>query len=299
VPLCSAAEQATAGPLESPPSPTAFPAPLLARYAQSFLGPDPGIWDDDILLLRSVDLRAVDRVRAEFTTGRFLQWRFTCGLLREELALHQQMPLRQILLRDTAALLAYDLRYTAGGVQTLCAFARPAPFDDYVIPLQLRGKRIAEGGGNYGVVPMGVHSPAPAGPLVVAAPSTSGLREMYEELFGGPEHRPGQPPPPLFTEHPAIAWILDHRERVTWEMTAFCVSMIHGNYDFACLLAVHDAEFWTRFGGLMEASWESEEHLFLSSKDEAAWRAVLAQPNWESQAMIACVEGRKRLAELV
>lgn len=302
IPLPGPAEQVRLrGGILEPPPPTGLEAGRVARYASRFLRPEPGVWNDRLHRLTALQLTPRS-MEAEFAEACFFDNRFTCGLMREELSWAlatgrpDDVPLRRLLAPDRGALRSCGRRITAGGVQTLCAFA--GGDGGFVIPLQVRGLHMNEGGGTYGVVPMGFHQPAPSGSLDPAAPSTTALREVFEELFGGGEHRPGHPAPAAFLDHPAIAWIRDHPAAVVLEMTSFFLTMLHGNFDFGLLLAVLDPGFWRRFGAQMEAGWESQEHLLLHSRDAAAWERVLSSGNWESQARGVCVEGLLRLREL-
>ena len=41
------------------------------------------------------------------------------------------------------------------------------------------------------------------------------------------------------------------------ECTGFGLNLVSGNYEFACLIVIDDEDFWTRYGGVIEANWES------------------------------------------
>lgn len=272
-------------------------AAALGRYASYLHFSKARFWDD--LVLRLVEWGAhEDHVAAQFAEARFLDYRLTVGLMREEwfdvLAHGGRARLRETFAPDIATLMDFPARIAAGGVNALCAFARPAPFDDFVIPLQVRSASVGEGAGSYGVIPMALHQRAASGTLDPLALSTTALRELYEELFDGPELLTQS----AFLEHPAIEWILAHRHEVTFETTSLFVSLIHGNYDCGMLLAVRDTDYWQRFGPLMAAGWESETQLLVSSRDEAAWRQLLTHPGWEAQALGCAVEGLLRLREI-
>ncbi len=296
VPLLTEAEQVAVEPLAYSPAPVHLPLDRLCRYATKFIGGGGGIWDDDVYRLLEIQTARM-HLRARFGLGRFLDYRLTTGLLREEMAWalatgDRELPLREALLPSLAELTGFASRVTAGGVQTLCAFADAGGF--YWIPLQKRGASIAEGAGNWAVVPMGFHQPAASGDLNPAAPSTTSLRELYEELFGGTETARE----PEFLSYPAVDWIRKHPQSLDFEATAFNLSMLHGNYDFSLLLAVHDPRFRESFSPELRQSWESEAHLMVRSDDTDAWRELLLAPNWETQALVTCVEGLRRLTQL-
>lgn len=41
------------------------------------------------------------------------------------------------------------------------------------------------------------------------------------------------------------------------ECTGFGLNLVSGNYEFASVIIIDDEEFWLRFGGHIEANWES------------------------------------------
>lgn len=296
VPLLTGAEATEVETQAYSPPLVHLPLDRLCRYATKFIGGRGGIWDDEVYRLLGIETERT-HLRARFGLGRFLDYRLTTGLLREEMAWalatgDDRLPLREALLPSMAELTGFAGRITAGGVQTLCAFADAEGF--YWIPLQKRGNSIAEGAGNWAVVPMGFHQPAASGALDPAAPSTTSLRELYEELFGGPETARE----PEFLSYPAVDWIRKHSRSLDFEVTAFNLSMLHGNYDFSLLLAIHDPWFWESFSPELRQSWESESHLMMRSDDADGWRELLLAPNWETQALVTCVEGLRRLPQL-
>lgn len=254
------------------------------------------MWNDEVY--RLIRYQADKELHAVFGRTRFLRYRLTVGLMREELQISEALPLRQSIAPTAAALLNFPGRLAVGGMQMLCAFARPAPWNDFAVALQVRSKDVGEGGGNYGVVPMGVHQTsmiAGHDPLFV---STTALRELYEEVFGGEEVPSGSLEMSAIWQHPAMEWLARRFRKVHFEMTSLAVSMIHGNYDFTLLLAIPDTEFWTKFGSSVQAGWESSSHLLLSSKNGKAFPDLLANRNWEPQAVVALVEGMKRLHQI-
>jgi len=261
-------------------APPKVPLDHVAQCVALLLAGGARIWDDDIHRLLSVRLTR-NSLHATFTWDRYFSCRLTAGLMREEMATGR------LLLRDTLAptvqsLTDFHTRRTGGGVQMLCAFARE---DDFVLPLQVRSSRVGEAAGSYGVVPMAYHQGA-------VEPSATALREVAEELFGGEENSPS------YLHHPAIQWLLSHRSRMHMEATAFFLNLVHGNYDFAMLLAVLDPGFYRQFGGTLVTSWESEAHLMVSSRDHHLLGELLRAPNWEPQTLGTFVEGLIRLREI-
>ncbi|MCC6364671.1 MAG: hypothetical protein IT165_14215 [Bryobacterales bacterium] len=260
--------------------PANIPLDHVAQCVALLLSGGARIWDDDIHRLLSVQLTH-GSVHATFTWDRYFSYRLTAGLMREEMTTGRLL-LRNTLAPTVRALTDFQTRLTAGGVQLLCAFARE---DDFVLPLQVRSSRVGEAAGCYGVVPMAYHQGA-------VEPSATALREVVEELFGGEENSPA------YLDHPAVRWLLSHRSLVHLEATAFFLNLVHGNYDFAMLLAVLDPEFWRQFGGALVTSWESEAHLLVSSRDHQRLSQLLKAPNWEPQTLGTLVEGLIRLREI-
>ncbi|MBP9933114.1 MAG: hypothetical protein KBF25_05440, partial [Chitinophagaceae bacterium] len=85
VPLLTAAEHVKAQPERYSPPPIALPLDRLCRYATKFIGGRGGIWDDDVYRLLAANTEGLN-LHAEFGLGRFLDYRLTTGLLREEMA---------------------------------------------------------------------------------------------------------------------------------------------------------------------------------------------------------------------
>ncbi|MFN7933437.1 MAG: hypothetical protein U0R19_08930 [Bryobacteraceae bacterium] len=267
---------------------------LLAEYTAPLHA--ASLWDAETY--RLIDFEP-EEPRAAFAIDSFLRFRLTTGLMREELyrAIARGMTtlsLREQIAPDAAALVDFKSHSVCGGVHTLCAFARPAPYNDFVIPLQRRSLRVAVAGGSYGVIPMAFHQPYESGHLDAREPATTAVREIFEELFGGEEsHEEAR-----FLTHPAIEWLLSHEADLHFETTNLFVSLFGGNYDFSLLMAVTNTDFWQRFGPCLETGWESGEHFLLSSQDKVAWWEILRECDWEAQALGCCLDGLRRLRVL-
>ncbi len=279
------------------PDAPAIDADLRARYLARLHTSGAKLWDADLYCV--TQFRATPgEAHIGIAPGRFLAYRTTIGLLREELlhaAEHSdwRLPLRAQIAPDIAAFTRFATRLTGGGVHTLCAFRRPAPDNDYVILLQQRSHAVSEARGTYGVVPMAFHQPPPYAMdgLDPRSPAATSLREIYEEIFGGAEDAD-------FLTHPAVRWLLDHRRDIHFEMTSFHMSLISGNYEFGLALIVPDADFWRRFSAGLQHGWESDGHLLVSSHDHRRLGELLCADNWEGQALGTFVEGLLRLREI-
>lgn len=109
----------------------------------------------------------------QFTETNFFSGRFTSGLIYDEtvdalvqgnidLVLenpNKYMPLRMALLPTRSDLFAFKNRTCIGGVGVVFAFARAAPEDDFVIPLQIRSYEVSANQGVSAVLPQGFHQP--------------------------------------------------------------------------------------------------------------------------------------------
>ncbi|MBL8174654.1 MAG: hypothetical protein JNK48_08290 [Bryobacterales bacterium] len=267
---------------------------LLSLYTSALR--HASLWDGETYRLLAFD---AELPRGSFAIDSFLRFRLTNGLMREEMyhavaTGSDALPLRCQIAPDAAALLDFPSHNVCGGVHTLCAFARPAPHNDFIVPLQRRSPRVGVAGGSYGVIPMAFHQPTVSGPLDPREPATTALREIFEELFGGHESFEEA----KFLDHPAIAWLLSHPDRMHFETTGFFVSLLGGNYDFSLLLAVTDTGFWQRFGHTLKTGWESGEYFLLSTLDGDGFHRILHQPDWEAQALACCLEGLRRLRSI-
>jgi hypothetical protein len=59
--------------------------------------------------------------------------------------------------------------------------------------------------------------------------------------------------------HPArlsepMLWLTAEPGRMHIEVSGFGFNLVSGNYEIACLVVIESEEFWTRYGGQIEAS---------------------------------------------
>lgn len=294
VPLLAGNETLVDSPLPPPPP---IDPDIVKQYSDRLLASGARLWDDDLFCITS--FRSPNQtLHASIGTGRFLAYRLSVGLLRDELILAARnndwsLPLRARIAPDVATLTDFSHRLAGGGVHTLCAFRRPAPDDDYLILLQQRSTLVSEARNSLGVVPMAFHQPPhqSCAPLDPRSPAATALREVFEEIFGGEEGT-------QFLHHPAIDWLLQHQSRIHLELTSFYISLVSGNYDFGTVLVVPDPDFWRAFSEQLQHSWESHHFLPVSSRDRVRLEEFLRSPNWEGQALGTFVEGLLRLRQI-
>jgi hypothetical protein len=244
----------------------------------------------------------------------FASYALTLDLLEGELAdaltagirpAPGSLPLRDRYLPDLASVLGMADRLCAGGALALCAFARPAdPYRgpaDYVLLVQERSGSVVNAARQLAVIPKGFHQPMTdfRGDARIAATL---LREMEEELFGRAdidntvnEQHAVDPMHPARLSAP-MRWLLtENPGALRMECTGFGLNLVSGNFEFACLVVVDSEDFWHRFGGEIEASWESSSLRQYSSLD-SGWLAALARDDaWSNEGLFAFLQGLRRL----
>jgi len=253
-----------------------------ARCVRRLIDSGAGLWNDEIL--RLCDFAFVNgTARARFARGRFFDYRFTTGLLGEE-AYWDDWPLREQLM---PAMTNYGARFTGGGLQAMVAIARGAPHHDFAIPLQVRSRRVSDGQGLYGVVPMAYHQPMVHAGEPDARGLSTALREIAEELGGMDEKDAAE-----FATHPAIAEL---RQQAVQEITGFSLNLVNGNYDYNILICHPDPRFWEDHARHWTSSWEAERVFMLSSRDGGTFHRMVRQEAWVPQSVPSLYAGFDRL----
>jgi hypothetical protein len=203
------------------------------------------------------------------------------------------LPLRDRCLPDLASVLGVADRLCAGGALALCAFARPAdPYRgpaDYVLLVQERSGSVVNAARQLAVIPKGFHQPLTdfRGDAKIAATLR---REMEEELFGREdidntvnERNAADPMHPARLS-PPMRWLLtENPGALRMECTGFGLNLVSGNFEFACLIVVDSDDFWHRFGGQIEASWESSSLRQYSSLDDGSMAALAHDGAWSNE----------------
>jgi hypothetical protein len=216
------------------------------------------------------------------------------------------LPLRDRYLPDLTSVFDLQGRLCAGGVACLCAIARPAdPYRgeaDYALLVQERSGQVLNAAGRLAVIPKGFHEPLND----VQADARIGAtlyRELEEELFGRAEldstSASGRAAAPMHPDRLSVPmrWLLEG-PRLRAECTGFGLNLVSGNYEFACLIVIDDPEFWTRFGGDIEANWESAGLHVYSSLDTQRLANLAADESWSNEGLFAFLQGLRRLAQI-
>jgi hypothetical protein len=247
-----------------------------------------------------------------FSETRFRNYRFTSGLLADELedALieckgdperilrrHRSLPIRRALLPDPDSLVSPAQRECCGGIGVVFAMRRKTiEYDDYAFPVQLRSDQVSDQRGLYAVIPKGFHGPS-VDPSIEVNVHWTVFRELYEELAGGEEveHKGTRLKHDwYFDECEALRWFKKH-EGWRCEVVAFGLNALAGNYEFAILLVIEDPSYWEQFGSKLERNWEAENVRFFSSTKPNKLAGLLLDHKWAGESLFHIAEALWRL----
>ena len=95
-----------------------------------------------------------------------------------------------------------------------------------------------------------------------------------------------------------MRWLVEQPGRLRMECTGFGLNLVSGNYEFASLIVVDDEEFWARYGGVVEANWESATLRQYSTTDAELVTELLGDVAWSNEGLFAMTQGLRRLAEI-
>ena len=283
----------------------------LAAWARS------GVRVTDSLIYRLLDVGVSGGVLSGVVSlAPFVEYALTLDLLETELleALASgapveagRLPLRDEYLPDLASLLDFRGRLCAGGALALCAVARPGDRargpEDYALLVQQRSGHVINGAGRLSVIPKGFHQPMTDLRADTRIKATL-LRELEEELFGrvdvdntaGPQ-RAADPMHPSRLSEP-MAWLLADPGRMRIECAGFGLNLMTGNYEFTGVIVIDDDEFWVKYGGQIEANWESAGLRQYSSLDQDLLNQLIVDDAWSNEGLFAFLLGIRRLCEI-
>lgn len=255
-------------------------------------------------------------ISGSLAISRFIRYALTMDLLEGELvdtlAAGQlprpgSSPLRDRHLPDISAVLDVSNRLCAGGALALCAIARPAdPFRgpaDYVLLVQERSAHVVNAARQLAVIPKGFHQPLTDYRADARIGATL-RREMEEELFGRDDidntvsdQRVADPMHPSRLSEP-MRWLMAEPGRLRIECTGFGLNLVSGNYEFPGLIVIDDEQFWTRYGGLIEANWESSTLRQYSTLDRPLLTELISDVAWSNEGLFALLQGLRRLERI-
>jgi hypothetical protein len=266
--------------------------------------------------LTGIDI-ATGKIGGTLGLSRFTSYALTLDLLEGELndALASgiptapgSLPLRDRYLPDVASVLDVGGRLCAGGALALCAFARPATFyrdrADYVLLVQERSGNVINAARRLAVIPKGFHQPMTDYRSDARIAATL-LREMEEELFGREEidntlttQSAADPMHPSRLSEPMRWLLMEKPAALRVECTGFGLNLVSGNCEFACLIVVESDDFWSRYGGKVEANWESSALRQYSSLDSESLAELVTEDTWSNEGLFALAQGLRRLQQI-
>jgi hypothetical protein len=271
----------------------------------------------DAPLYRLVDLSiGKGQIGGSLAITRFAAYALTLDLLEGELAdaltagvapRPGSLPLRDRYLPDLASVLDVAGRLCAGGALALCAFARPASLyrdrADYALLVQERSGSVINAAGQLAVIPKGFHEPMTDFRNDAKIAATL-LREMEEELFGredtdntlsGPH---AADPMHLSRLSEPMRWLTDNPGTFRMECTGFGLNLVSGNFEFACLIVIDSDEFWYRYGGQIEANWETSALRQYSSLAREGLTVLAGDDAWSNEGLFTFLQGLRRLKQI-
>jgi len=281
------------------------------RVIARLKGLDVNFWDADIYQLINYSGTTM-----YFGLTSYFKYRFTTGLIEDELidALlskkddyfllenrSKYFPLREKYMPSIDSFDDFKSRICVGGMGCLVAFARAFPYNDYVIPLQVRSRKVASNPGLYSVIPHFFHQSGIQNHTEEVQIHWTVIRELYEEIFGGIEATKNSG----YIRHdwyagqcPGIKYLQEHFNSWSLEYLGFGINAITGNYECVGLLCIHDPSYWEHFSYDMKRIWESEKVELVSSKDlsKIAWH--LHSGKWADAGLFSFSLGIRRLANL-
>ncbi len=249
----------------------------------------------------------------------FVDYALTLDLLENELtdalsrgrsAIPGALPLRDVYLPDTRAIIDLERRLCVGGPLALIAIARPPGRRrntprDYVFLIQERSAKVLNATGQLAVIPKAFHQP-----LVDfsddAQLSATIEREMEEELFGrpevdstGPAQRSADPMHISRVSEP-MRWLMGHASAEVWriECVGFGVNAMTGTFEFASLIIINDENWWDIYSGAIEGNWETEGLQRYSSLNRDTFTALVRHPAWSPEGLFAFLQATRRLAQI-
>lgn len=95
-----------------------------------------------------------------------------------------------------------------------------------------------------------------------------------------------------------MRWLSETPDAMRMECTGFGLNLVSGNYEFAALVVVDDEEFWHRYGGHIEANWESAGLHLYSSLDRELLSELITDERWSNEGLFTLLQGIRRLGEL-
>jgi hypothetical protein len=248
-------------------------------------------------------------IRGSLAVMPFVRYALTMDLLESELIdaiacgtpiRPGSLPLRDLYLPDLSAVLDLRGRICAGGILALMAIARPASPErgqaDYALLIQERSQQVVNTAGRLAVLPKSFHQPITD--YQADARITATLRRAMEhELFRRRDtdattvpRRAADPMHPARLSEP-MRWLTEQPDRMRIDCSGLGINLVSGNYEIACRVTIEPEEFWTRYRGQIEASWQSAALRLISSRDVDSITQLSLDPAWSNEGLFAYLAG--------
>jgi hypothetical protein len=271
--------------------------------------------DDNAMYRLVSDPFAGDDLTLSFSASRYFEYRFTTGLLEDELVgalannpyhslIYQNrlstLPLRNAMLPNVESFRRYNGRIVAGGISGILAIARRAPERDFVIPLQIRSAKVAEGRGTYTGSIQAWHQPLLGQDDEEVKPYWTVLREIAEELFDVKEveQRTRHLSHDWFLDKcPGVRFLHDNAASVKLKVLGIGINALIGTYDLAVLVVVEDERYYDKYMRKMITNWEAETNRKLFTSAPAGTLATIFSSGWFDQGMFGLSQALKYLRE--
>src|SRR5260370_39181723 len=82
------------------------------------------------------------------------------------------------------------------------------------------------------------------------------------------------------------------------ECTGFGMNLVSGNFEFASLIVIESEEFWSRYGGQVEANWEASALRQYSSLDSESRAELVRDAAGSNGGLFALLQGLLRLKQI-
>ena len=82
------------------------------------------------------------------------------------------------------------------------------------------------------------------------------------------------------------------------ECTGFGLNLVSGNFEFASLIVIDAEDFWSRYGGQVEANWESWLAASVLQPRQRVARRTGPDPAWSNEGLFALMQGLRRLKQI-
>jgi hypothetical protein len=94
-----------------------------------------------------------------------------------------------------------------------------------------------------------------------------------------------------------MRWLMEDPGHLRVECTGFGLNLVSGNFEFTGLIVIDSEDFWDRYGGHIEANWESSALRQYSSLDSESLTELVHDAAWSNEGLFALLQGLRRLKQ--